>query len=105
MRYTVRGDDNVNLTLCENDKVKSILQNIHLILTTRKGSVPMYREFGLDMDFVDKPIPVAQTLMVSRVKDALEKFETRAEFANISFEYDESFPGGIIPILEVDIDE
>ena len=105
MRYTIRGDDNVALAFCENDRVKSILQNIHLILTTRKGTIPMYREFGLDMDFVDKPIPVAETLMASRVKTALDEFEPRAEFVDIDFEHSKDAFGAMIPILEVEIED
>ena len=105
MSYTVRADDKVSYALCESDTVKSVLQNCHLILTTRKGSIPMYREFGLDNDFVDRPIPVAQTMMISKVKEALETFEPRAEFVNLTFEQNIDVPGGMIPILEVEINE
>lgn len=105
MRYLIRSDDTVSLTLFENDKVKSVLQNLLLLLTTRKGSVPMFRDFGLSQNFVDKPISVAQTLMVTEVREAMEKYETRAEFVGLSFEYNESVPGRVVAILEVEIDE
>lgn len=105
MNYTIRADDPANYTLIESDLVSSVLQNIHLILTTRKGSVPMYRNFGLDMDFVDRPISIAQIMMISKVKEALEEFEPRAKFIRLSFDYDKNFPGRVIPILEVEINE
>lgn len=105
MRYTVRSDDALSFTLCENDKVKSVLQNLLLLLTTRKGSVPMYRDFGLSQNFVDKPVSVAQALMVPEVREAMTKYEPRAEFVGLSFEYNESMPGRMIAILEVEIDE
>lgn len=103
MQYTVRSDDSVNLTLCESDEIKSILQNLHLIITTPKGSIPMYRAFGLDMAFLDKPIPVMRTMMVSKVREAVEEFEPRAEFVSLDFEEDKTNPGRVITILEVKI--
>ncbi len=103
MKYKVRTDRDVSLTLCENDPVKSVLQNLYLLYTTRKGSIPMYREFGLDMSFVDRPINVAQTLMAAEVKQATEKFEPRARYTDITFEEDIKTPGRTIPIVEVDI--
>lgn len=105
MNYTVRADDNASYALCEDDTVKSVLQNCRLILTTRKGSIPMYRNFGLDMDFIDRPVQVAQVMMISKVKAALEEFEPRATFIGLTFEQNADIPGGIIPILEVEINE
>lgn len=105
MSYTVRADDKISYSLCESDTVTSVLQNCHLILTTRKGSIPMYRDFGLDMDFIDRPIPVAQVMMRAKVKEALEGFEPRATFVDLTFEQDIDVPGGMIPILEVEINE
>lgn len=103
MKYTIKGDEKTSFSLCENDDIKAVLQNVHLLLTTPKGSVPMYREFGLKQDFVDKPIPVAQTLMTSYIREALEEFEPRAKFVGITFVEDNNSPGRIIPVLEVEI--
>lgn len=105
MSYTIRSDEKMSYSLCESDTVKSVLQNCHLILTTRKGSIPMFREFGLDMDFVDRPMPVAQVMILPQVKEALEKFEPRAKFVNLTFEQSANDPGRMIPILEVEINE
>lgn len=105
MSYTIRADEKISYTLCENDTVAAVLQNCHLILTTRKGSIPMYREFGLDMSFIDRPQSVAQVMIASRVKSALEDFEPRAGFVNLFFEQNENTPGEIIPVLEVEINE
>ena len=43
----------------EQETVSSVLQNIAVILSTPKGTVPQYRDFGLDNSFVDKPRPGA----------------------------------------------
>ncbi len=103
MIYKVRTDEDISLTLCENDIVKSVLQNLYLLYTTRKGSVPMYRDFGLDMAFVDKPANVAQTMMAAEIREATEKFEPRATYVDMTFEEDIANPGKIVPIVEVDI--
>ena len=63
----------------------------------------MYRKFGLRQDFMDKPIPVAQTMMISEVREKMEEFEPRASFVDLSFEYTENQPGNMVVVLEVEI--
>ncbi len=101
MTFTVRTDTAPDYTLCEDDTTKSILQNISLILGTRKGTVPMYREFGLSMEFVDKPMDVAQTMMYAEIEEAFEEFEPRATLTDISFEA--NYKGELVAVLEVEI--
>lgn len=104
MVYTFRSDDNSKISLCENDTVKSVLQNITVLMATRKGTVPMYREFGLEMDYIDKPIEVAKTLMMAEMAEAIEVFEPRAKLLNIDFVSCLDTPGKVVTILEVDIE-
>lgn len=105
MTYKVTAADIGAISLNETNTVRSVLQNIAIILSTRQGTVPLYREFGLPMRFLDKPIPVARTLLVAEVKEAIEEFEPRAEFIGISFSEDASTPGKLIPTVEVEINE
>ncbi len=97
MVYKLKSGENNAFSFCEDDKVKSVLQNIALILSTRKGSVPMYRDFGVDMSFVDKPIPAAEVLMRAAVAEAIEEFEPRAKLLNVDFDGNQNV------ILEVEI--
>ncbi len=48
MSYTVSATDLGRLRFNELETVNSVLQNIAVILSTPKGTVPLYREFGLD---------------------------------------------------------
>ena len=105
MRYQVTAADLSCIRLNERDTVASVLQNIALILATRQGSVPLYREFGLPMRFLDKPIHIAKPMIVSEVKEAIEDFEPRAEFIGVTFQDDAGTPGRLIPIVEVEIHE
>ena len=80
-----------------------MLQNIAVLLATRQGTVPLYREFGLPMRFLDKPTHIARPMMVSEVKEAIERFEPRAAFVRVLFDQDAGVPGKLIPTVEVEI--
>ena len=86
MSYYVSSDEPPELSLNERDTVRSVLQNIYLILKTPLGSVPMYREFGLDMSFIDRPLPAIRPLMLAAIRDAVDKFEPRANILNVEVE-------------------
>jgi len=103
MSYRVSPQDLKRIRLNEADTVSSVLQNIAIILTTRQQSVPLYRYFGLPMQFVDKPMEVAKTMMIAEITDAIREFEPRARVVGITFTTDNSNPGRLIPIVEVEI--
>lgn len=103
MNYTVNAVNLSAVRLLENETAASVLQNIALILKTPKGSVPMYREFGLSQTFLDKPMPVAKVMMISALKEAIERWEPRAEFVGATFSANASNPGELDPTVEVKI--
>lgn len=103
MTYKINTADDMTLEFEQNDEVKSVLQNVALLLSTKQGTVPMYREFGLPMEFIDKPLEVAETLAFAEITEALERFEPRAVLEDISFEKTES--GKMSLIVEVSISE
>ncbi len=103
MSYKVSATDLSNLRFNEPDTVMSVLQNIAVILSTPKGTVPLYRSFGLSTEFLDKPIPVAKTMMIAEVREAIEEWEPRATVVGVSFSEDISQPGALIPTVEVEI--
>lgn len=104
MSYTVSATDLKAIRFNEADTVNSVLQNIAVILSTPKGTVPLYRDFGLDWSFLDKPMPVAKVLMVAPVREAIEQWEPRARVLDVSFSEDPAQPGVLIPTVEVSID-
>lgn len=65
--------------------IEEIVQNIRTIITTSKGSVPLYRNFGINGDFVDKPVNIARNMIVKEVKENIEKYEPRANFQSINW--------------------
>lgn len=103
MSYSVSAADVLEFQLNEADEIKSILTNIGCLLRTWKGEVPLYRDFGISMEFLDRPLPVARVLLQAEIEDALEAYEPRATLLSVSFAVDESNPGRLIPTVEVDI--
>ena len=60
--YLVSANDLTTISLGEQDTVTSVLQNIAVILSTPKGTVPCYREFGIDIaNILARPENVAPT--------------------------------------------
>ena len=102
MTYFVSAGDASRLRLNETETVASVLQNVALILSTPKGSVPMYREFGVAQDFLDLPGPIAQVRMIAPIREAVERWEPRATVKSITFTSKE---GQVVPCVEVEINE
>ena len=71
MSYKVDATALSNIRFNEPELVPSVLQNIAVILSTPKGSVPQYREFGLSAIFLDKPMPAARMMMRAEVREAM----------------------------------
>ncbi len=92
-------------TLNETEEVLSILQNVSNILRTKKGTVPHYRDFGVEMEWLDKPVNVAQVMMQADVRENVEEFEPRVTVVGVTATVQEDAPGVIIPVVEVEINE
>ena len=105
MRYRVCPDDINRIRLNETDRIRSVLQNIAVLLTTRRQSVPLYRHFGLPMRFLDKPVNAAVPIMVAEVTDAVREFIPGVELIDIQAAADKNTPGKLIPTVEVEIYE
>ena len=105
MEYTVSATDLGHIRLDETDRVKEILRNVAVILATPKGSVPMYRNFGLDMRFLDKPVNLAKNLAVIPVREAIEEWEPRAVYKDMTLAPDPSNPGKLTFTVQIEIKE
>lgn len=103
MEYTVSATDLAKIRLDEEDEIKEVLRNVAVILATPKGSVPMYRSFGLDMSFLDKPMNVAKNLAVIPVKEAIEEWEPRAVYKDMTLFPDPSNPGKLGFNVQIEI--
>lgn len=73
------------MQLVEQDTIKSVMQNISIILTTPKGSDPHRPDFASDIwQFIDKPLTA---ITVGRIKaavvEAIETWEPRVKVEEV----------------------
>lgn len=101
MSYRVTTQNIGRIVLNEVDEIRSVLQNVSIILRTWRGTVPLYRQFGTDFNFLDKPLNVASPIIYADIKEAIEEFEPRAEVVSIRFIINPDHPGALIPEVEV----
>lgn len=104
MEYTVSATNLSNIRLDETDWVREVLRNVAVILATPKGSVPMYRDFGLDMSFLDKPVNVAKNMAIIPVREAIEQWEPRAVYKGMTLTMDPSNPGKLTFTVQIEIE-
>jgi len=100
--HIIKAYDLQNINLAPETREEEIMQNVAVIISTPKFSVPLDRGLGMAQRFVDKPIQVAQSILISEVLDAVERDEPRVEVLNVTFEMGGT-PGALIPVVEVDI--
>jgi len=81
-----------------------ILQNVRTILTTLKRTVPLDRDFGIDVNALDAPIGTAQARLSAALVEAVQKYEPRVSVTNVIFDCDEE-DGTVDVGVEVKINE
>lgn len=82
-----------------------LAQEIRTLLATRKGSVPLDRDFGLSWDFIDLPLPEARLRLLSEIGPALEKYVPRIRVTDVAFREDVAgaVEGMLSPVVTVEI--
>jgi phage baseplate assembly protein W len=68
--------------------VLSVMQNVRTILTTRKGTQPLDRDFGISFDFLDSPALLTRAKAEQECFLALRKYEPRVALKGIRWESD-----------------
>ena len=68
--------------------IGEVAQNVRVICTTEKYSVPMDRLFGVDATMLDRPTPKAMAALQAELIQAIRKYEPRCKVKKISFEGD-----------------
>lgn len=101
MTYQISTDTQA-LRLNETDVVASVLQNIRILLSTFKGTVPIDRALGISSEMIDRPVSAARVLYMAEIREAIETYEPRATVRAISFQ---QASGQLMPVVEVEINE
>jgi len=84
--------------------VLAVIQNVRTILTTRKGTQPLDRDFGISFDFLDSPALLTRAKAEQECFLALRKYEPRAVLKGIRWETDlksgKFWPDVLIQVVE-----
>lgn len=86
-------------------RLDQLAQEIRTVLATRKGSVPLDRDFGLAWDYVDLPLTEAMPWMVAEIGMQLEKYVPRIKVRDIAFDSENPVEGILQPTVTVEIRE
>lgn len=77
--------------------LQGLYQEINTLLSTRKGSVPLDRDFGVSWDFVDSPINEAKPAIIAELVMQLQKYIPRIKVTGIEFESMPNLNGRLYP--------
>ncbi len=93
---------NAGINFAPATTLEEIAQNVRMIITTAKGSVPLDREFGIDAKALDKPLAVAQAVLSSEIVSAISKYEPRARVTKIVYQGKEQ-EGRLEPTVRIEV--
>lgn len=92
---------NINLNA---QGAEEIYQNLQVLYTTSEGTVPFDREFGINLDMLDYPIPLAEGKLIVEYTEKTKRFEPRASVKEVIFEHS-SKEGVLVPKVVIEIVE
>jgi len=79
---TSRADD---IKIFPESELEEIAQNVRMIISTQKFSVPLDRAFGLNAAMLDQPLAAARTKLTAEIISAVRTFEPRAAVTEVIF--------------------
>ncbi|GMO52747.1 MAG: hypothetical protein Pg6C_18580 [Treponemataceae bacterium] len=82
--------------------IAEIMQNVRTVLTTRRGTVPLDRDFGISFEFLDSPINATRAKAEQEIFMQLKKYEPRAILKQIEWITD-AISGQISPAVKVGV--
>lgn len=86
--------------------VDEVLQNVAMILTTPQGSVPLRRNWFIDLSLLDTPTPAAQARLSAEIFRAIRDHEPRARIVGpVRFiqSLDDNLDGRMTPAVTIEV--
>jgi phage baseplate assembly protein W len=90
-KYVLRFEDGVT-------ESAELAREVHVLLSTRRGSAPINREFGIDWGVLDEPIGEVPSDLMVQIMEQLEKFIPSLKCQKIECEFDAE-KGKIVPTI------
>jgi phage baseplate assembly protein W len=82
--------------------IAEVMQNVRTLLTTRRGTVPLDRNFGISFDFLDSPVNRTRAQAEQELFLQIKKYEPRAVLKQIIWNTN-GVTGEIFPSVKVEI--
>lgn len=73
----------------QDDRLADLDRKLALLLSTQAGTMPLDREFGIQMNFVDKPPEVVKSLYTAEVTKKVPQFIPWVRVYETTWEYGE----------------
>ncbi len=79
-------------------------ERLKILLTTRVGTVVLDREFGINMDFIDKPYPLSTQLYTIEVIQKIQKYEGEngLKVKTVTFDTDKNDITKLLPLITIE---
>lgn len=80
------------------------VERLKILLTTRVGTVVLDREFGINMDFIDKPYPLSTQLYTIEVIQKIQKYEGEngLKVKTVTFDTDKDDITKLLPLITIE---
>ena len=89
--------------LSSSTEAEEIVQNVRCLLTSVRGTVYLYRDFGLDARLLDLPVNVVAAKFTASVAKAIAKYEPRARLKKILWRTSEAVDGKLEPVILIEV--
>lgn len=77
-----------------------IMERVRFLCSTRAGKYPANRNFGINPDVMDEPLPILENLYSVELSDKLERYIPYVEVTSLSFNVNEE-DGTVTPVIRI----
>jgi len=102
MTHDVSWETTPNEVAYGTTGIAEVKQNVRTIILTRKGTVPLDRNFGISFDFLDTPIDTIKAKIEQEIFMALHTYEPRAVFRQVFWDGD-ALSGRVSPRVSIEV--
>ena len=88
----------------ELSETEDLYKQLNNLLSTRKGTVPINRDFGLDWNVLSKPLDEAESDFVAELMEQIEAYIPELKASEIAFAVDPE-NGKIVPTITIERSE
>lgn len=97
----IRPFEKTALSLAPASDAEARAQELYILINTMLGECPMYREFGINRDYIHMPVNAARTALTLAITEAIRKYFPDMRLVNVRFEKSNMGEGFLTPVLEV----